>query len=122
MAFFTLPHFPVVSYGLESLRKKPSLQYSSALCEHADDTVLVATSKWPTILVIYLETYLGELEIWLRDWRIAINVSKSAVMLFMSRHIPNLDRSGFLEMRFSRLKKIKYLGSPLIKDLPGLVT
>jgi hypothetical protein len=34
------------------------------------------------LLVSYLETYLNRLELWLRDWRIAINVSKCTAVLF----------------------------------------
>ena len=55
------------------------------LAQYADDTALVATSKQPQLLLKYLETYLTELETWLRDWRIAINVDKSAAVLFTTR-------------------------------------
>ena len=48
------------------------------LAQYADDTALVVTSKHPALLVKFLETHLSELEIWLREWRIAINVGKSA--------------------------------------------
>jgi hypothetical protein len=50
---------------------------------HADDTALVATSHSPSLLVGYLEAYLGGLERWLRDWRIAINVSKTTVCFLL---------------------------------------
>jgi hypothetical protein len=46
------------------------------LALYADDTALIATSRSPVLFVSYLETYLNRLEFWLRDWRIAINVSK----------------------------------------------
>jgi hypothetical protein len=45
------------------------------LALYADDTALIATFRSPLLLVSYLETYLNTLELWLRDWRIAINVS-----------------------------------------------
>jgi hypothetical protein len=32
-----------------------------------------------------LETYLADLELWLKKWRIAINVSESMAMLFTRR-------------------------------------
>lgn len=35
-----------------------------------------ATFCQPALLVIYLETFLSDLERWLSEWRIAINVSK----------------------------------------------
>jgi hypothetical protein len=52
------------------------------LVQCADDTALVVTSRSP-LLVGYLEAYLGRLQHWLRDWRIAINVSKSTALLFV---------------------------------------
>jgi Reverse transcriptase (RNA-dependent DNA polymerase). len=54
--------------------------------QYADDTALVATSKQSALLVRYLETRLTNMEIWFQDWRIAINVRKSAAILFMPRY------------------------------------
>jgi hypothetical protein len=51
------------------------------LAQYADDTVPIATSRDPSLLVGYLEAYLGRLELWLRNWRIAINVPKSTAVL-----------------------------------------
>jgi hypothetical protein len=34
------------------------------------------------LLIKYLETYLSDLEQWLREWRIAISVSKISAFLF----------------------------------------
>ena len=45
------------------------------ILQYADDTALVATSGSTKLLVKYLETYLIALERWLREWRIAMNVS-----------------------------------------------
>jgi hypothetical protein len=53
------------------------------LAQYADDTALIATSHSPSLLVGYLEDYLGRLERWLRDWRIAINVSNSTAVFFV---------------------------------------
>jgi hypothetical protein len=53
------------------------------LAQYVEDTARVATSRSPSLLVGYLESYLGSLEHWLRDWRIAINVSKSTAVLFV---------------------------------------
>jgi hypothetical protein len=60
----------------------PSPSRHVELALYADDTATIATSRQPALLVKYLETYLGDLEQWLSRWRIAINVSKSSVMLF----------------------------------------
>jgi hypothetical protein len=45
------------------------------LAQYADVTALIATSRDPSLLIGYLEAYLGRLEPWLWDWRIAIDVS-----------------------------------------------
>jgi muramoyltetrapeptide carboxypeptidase LdcA involved in peptidoglycan recycling len=34
------------------------------------------------LLVSYLESYLNDLQRWLSEWRIAINVSKSSAIIF----------------------------------------
>jgi len=47
-----------------------------------DDTAIIATSLKPTLLVSYLESYLNELQRWLSECRIAINVSKSTAINF----------------------------------------
>jgi hypothetical protein len=53
------------------------------LAQYADDTALIATSRGPSLLVGYLEANLGRLELFLRSWRIAINVSKCTAVLFV---------------------------------------
>jgi hypothetical protein len=65
----------------------PSRHVELAL--YADDTAVIATSRKPALVVSYLESYLADLELWLRKWMIAINVSKSMVMLFTRRRIQN---------------------------------
>jgi hypothetical protein len=59
----------------------------------------VATSRSPSLLVGCLEAYLGRLEHWLRDWRIAINVSKGTAVLFVKARVAskNIDQSSFTE-------------------------
>jgi hypothetical protein len=52
------------------------------LALYADNTAYIATFRSPLLLVSYLETYLNRLQLWLRDWRIAINVSKNTAVLF----------------------------------------
>jgi len=53
----------------------PSHHYKLAL--YADDKANIATSRKPTLLVSYLESYLTDLQRWLSDWRITIYLSKS---------------------------------------------
>ena len=83
------------------------------LAQYADDTALVATSKQPQRLLKYLKTHLIELETWVRDWKIAINVDKSAAVLFRTRRIPTPRPLRFLGDEIQWVKKVKYLGSPL---------
>jgi hypothetical protein len=82
------------------------------LAQYTDDTVLVATSRSPYLLVGYLEAYLGRLERWLRDWRIAINVSNSTAMLFVkaARRIPYLRTLQFLGEPIQWVETARYVG------------
>ena len=52
------------------------------LALYADDTDFTATSRKPTLLVSYLESYLNYLQRWLSEWRIASNVAKSTAIIF----------------------------------------
>jgi len=60
----------------------PSPSHHVKLALYADDTTIIATSRKPTLLVSYLESYLNDLQRWLSEWRIAINVSKSTAIIF----------------------------------------
>jgi hypothetical protein len=46
------------------------------------DTAIITTSRKPTLLVSYLESFLNDLQRWLGEWRIAINVFKSTALIF----------------------------------------
>jgi hypothetical protein len=60
----------------------PAQSHHVELALYADDTTIIATSRKPVLLVSYKKSYLGYLEWWLREWRIAMNVSKNTLMLF----------------------------------------
>jgi len=60
----------------------PSPSHHVELALYADDTAIIATSRKPTLLVSYLESYPNDLQRWLSEWRIAINVSKSTAIIF----------------------------------------
>jgi len=57
---------------------------------YTDNMSITAMSCQPVLFVKYQETYLSNLQGWLRGWRFTINVLKSTVMLFTKagRHIP----------------------------------
>jgi len=58
----------------------PSHQVELAL--YADDTAIIAASSKLSVLFSYLESYLNDLQRWLSEWRIAINVFKSTAIIF----------------------------------------
>jgi hypothetical protein len=67
----------------------PSPSHQVELALYADDTAIIATSRKPTLLVSYLELYLNDLQRWLCERKIAINVSKSTAIIFAGagRHV-----------------------------------
>jgi hypothetical protein len=52
------------------------------LAHYTDDAAIRDMSAKPTLLVRYLESYFNELQRWLSEWRITINVSKSTAVFF----------------------------------------
>ena len=60
----------------------PSPSHHFELSLYADDTAIITTSRKPTLLVSYLESLVNDLQRWLSNWRIAINVSKSTTIKF----------------------------------------
>jgi hypothetical protein len=91
----------------------PSRHVDLAL--YADDTAIIATSRKSTLLIRYLESYLSDLERWLREWRTAINVSKSNAMLFAKAawRIPRPRPVHFLGKPIEWVDTARYLGVAL---------
>ena len=80
----------------------PSPSHHVELARYTDDTAIRATSRKPTLLVSYLESYLNDLQRWLSEWRIAINVSKSTATIFA--------RAG---RRFIQPRPVTLFGEPI---------
>jgi hypothetical protein len=80
----------------------PPPSHHVELALYADDTAVIATSRKPTLLVSYLESYLNDLQRWLSEWRIAINVSKSSAIIFA--------RAG---RRFIQPRPVTLFGEPI---------
>jgi len=59
-----------------------SPSYHVELSLYADNTAIKATYRNPTLLVSYLESYLNYLERLLIELRIAINISRSTMIIF----------------------------------------
>jgi hypothetical protein len=80
----------------------PSPSHHVELALYADDTTIIATYRKPTLLVSYLESYLNDLQRWLSERRIAINVSKSTAIIFA--------RAG---RRFIQPRPVTLFGKPI---------
>jgi hypothetical protein len=89
------------------------------LAQYADDTALAATPRSSSLLVGYLEAYLGRLEQWLRDWRITVNVSKSTAVLFdkAARRIQKPRPVDFLGQLIQWAETARHLGVTLDTQL-----
>jgi hypothetical protein len=77
----------------------PPPSHHVELALYADDTAIIATSRKPTLLVSYLESYLNDLQRWLSE--IAMNVSKSTAIIFA--------RVG---RRFIQPRPVTFFGEP----------
>jgi hypothetical protein len=80
----------------------PTSSHHIELALYSDDTAIIATSRKPTLLVSYLESYLSDLQRWLSDWRFAIIVWKSSAMIFA--------RAG---RRFIQPRSVTLFGEPI---------
>jgi hypothetical protein len=69
---------------------------------YAYDTAVIATSRKPTLLLSHLESYLNDLQRWLGEWRIAINISKSTAIIFVRA-----------EWHFIQPRPIRLFGEPI---------
>jgi hypothetical protein len=89
----------------------PSRHVELAL--YADDTVVIITSRKPALLVSYLESYLADLELWLRKWMIAINMA----MLFTRGQIQSPRPVALFGEPIVWVDTARYLGVTLDKRL-----
>jgi hypothetical protein len=78
----------------------PSRHVELAL--YADDTAIIDTSRQPTLLVSYLQTYVSVLQWWLAEWRNAINISKSSAIIFARAR-----------RRFIQPRPVTFFGEPI---------
>jgi len=80
----------------------PPPSHHVELVLYADDTTIIATSRKLTLLVSYLESYLNDLQRWLSEGRIAINMSESTAIIFA--------RAG---RRFIQPRPVTLFGEPI---------
>ncbi|GFY00014.1 probable RNA-directed DNA polymerase from transposon X-element [Trichonephila clavipes] len=58
---------------------------SSHLAMFADDTAVISQNKRFSVVISNLQHYISLLELWLNDWKIKVNASKSACLMFTRR-------------------------------------
>ncbi|GFT55613.1 RNA-directed DNA polymerase from mobile element jockey [Trichonephila clavipes] len=58
---------------------------SSHLAMFADDTAVISQNKRFSVVISNLQHYVSSLELWLNDWKIKVNASKSARLMFTRR-------------------------------------
>jgi hypothetical protein len=63
---------------------------------------IIDTSRKPTLLISYLDSYFNDLQRWMSEWTIAINVSKSTAIIF--------ERAG---RRFIQPRPVTLFGEPI---------
>ncbi|GFX24410.1 hypothetical protein TNCV_992261 [Trichonephila clavipes] len=51
----------------------------------ADDTAAISQNKRFSVVISNLQHYISSLELWLNDWKIKVNASKSACLMFTRR-------------------------------------
>ncbi|GFU82694.1 probable RNA-directed DNA polymerase from transposon X-element [Trichonephila clavipes] len=57
----------------------------SHLAMFADDTAIITQNKRFSVVISNLQHYVSLLELWLTDWKIKVNASKSACLMFTRR-------------------------------------
>jgi hypothetical protein len=80
----------------------PSPSRHVELALYADYTAIIATSRKPTLLVSYLDSYLNDLQRWLSEWKIAINASKCTAIIF-----------AWARRRFIQPRPVTFLGQSI---------
>jgi hypothetical protein len=113
----------IISQSYSACMSKTYLRlHHVKLALYVDDTAVIATSHHPALLVRYLETYLSDPERLLREWRIAINDSKSSATLFAkaSRCIPKHRPVQLLREPTQWVDTACYLGVTLDTPLTWL--
>jgi len=89
------------------------------LALYVDDAAIIATSRKTTLLVSYLESFLNDLQGWLSEWRIAINVSRITAIIFAraGRRLIQPQPFRLLGEPNEWFDTIRYLGVNLDKGL-----
>ena len=99
-----------LAYRISEVVPQPNTAHDVELALYADDTAIIAMSLQTSLIVKYLESYLRDLERWLREWRIAINVSKcTAMLLAKTSRIPKPQPVQFFGKAIHFVDTTRYL-------------
>ncbi|GFX24345.1 hypothetical protein TNCV_421461 [Trichonephila clavipes] len=84
----------------------------SHLAMFADDTAIITQNKRFSVVISNLQHYVSLLELWLTDWKIKVNASKSACLMFTRRpRLPvGLTPVKFFGQPVPWVRVAKYLG------------
>jgi len=109
---------PVLFYLYVNDMPLPSHYVELALYTHK---AIITTSRKPTLLASYLESYLNEIHRWLSEWIIEINVPKSTAIIFAraGRRFIQLRPVTFYGDQSNGSIHIVMWGMPKIHDSPG---
>ena len=90
----------------------PSPSHYVKLALYSDDTAIIATPRKLNLLVSYLDTYLSDLQRWLRECIIVINVSKrTAIILYRAgRRFVKPRPVQFFGYQIQWVDTMRYLG------------
>ncbi|GFV70817.1 RNA-directed DNA polymerase from mobile element jockey [Trichonephila clavipes] len=81
------------------------------LAMYADNTAIFTQNIYNCNIIERLQNYLIRLETWLNDWKIKVNASKSACLLFTrQRCIGNLPHVNIFNLPVPWVTEYKYLG------------
>ncbi|GFT45605.1 RNA-directed DNA polymerase from mobile element jockey [Trichonephila clavipes] len=84
----------------------------SHLAMFADDTAIITQNKRFSVVISNLQHYISLLELWLTDWKVKVNASKSACLMFTRRpRLPvGLTPVQIFGQPVPRVHVAKYLG------------
>ena len=87
------------------------------LAQYADDTAILSSSANELLAIIRVQNQACLLETWCRDWRVAINPSKSAATVFTRRKTKTHPNIMMFGEKVPWTSDIKYLGVTLDSKL-----
>ncbi|GBM60288.1 putative RNA-directed DNA polymerase from transposon X-element [Araneus ventricosus] len=85
-------------------------KHNTTLCIYADDTAILAKNKNLKYIASALNSHLKDLESWFIKWKIAVNPSKTELVLFSKRRKLNKEKIFLQNTEIPWSQETKYLG------------